>query len=165
MLKPWVPVAVTAWVIVVVPPLFLELFVLGEGGGGWIWRHTDGRPVLRFLTVATVAAGGALLAYAWISPRNYTPIKPGERGTLIQSVRAVKSPSDLPKDEAPEPAKPEPEASTTTTTEPAPTTTVASRRSGTPTTVAEGNTTTTVRTTTTEPSPTTTQASPTTTAP
>jgi putative peptide zinc metalloprotease protein len=223
-LKPWVRVAVTAWVLVVVPLLFFELFVLllhlprilgtawdsGEkafsaasdafgsgkplagtssvlqllmlavpivgiilvllrsvkGGGRWVWRHTEGRPVWRGLTLATVVVGGALLASSWISPRNYTPIKPGERGTLIQSIRAVRSPTDLPKAELPEEAPPA-EASTTTTTEPVTTTTVAARRnSGTGAAPqVEATTTTVEETTATQPAPTTTRPSPTTTAP
>jgi putative peptide zinc metalloprotease protein len=214
-LKPWVRAAVTAWVLVVVPLLVFELFVLlvhlprilgtawdsgfkmfrsaqhafgsgnalsgvssglqlvvlaipivgillvivrsATGGGRWVWRHTDGRPLLRALTVGTVGTGMALLAYAWLSPHNYTPIRPGEKGTLIQSVKAVKSLPDLPKEERPE----TPSASTTTvpettatttnpeseTTLPRATTTVAPRRSSggdepaTATTVASPTTT------------------------
>ncbi|HJP65031.1 MAG TPA: hypothetical protein VKA30_01855, partial [Actinomycetota bacterium] len=123
-LKPWVRVAVTGWVLLVVPLLFLELFVVlvhlprilgtasdagvkmfhsakagfgagnplmgatsavqlvvlaipivgillvllrsATGGGRWVWRHTDGRPVLRTLTVVIVGVAGVVLAYSWL---------------------------------------------------------------------------------------------------
>ena len=150
-------------VILAIPMIGIMLVLLrsARGGGRWVWRSTDGRPILRSLTLATVVTGGALLAYSWVSPHNYTPIGPGERGTVIESVKAVKSLPDLPKEETPK----EPGPSTTTTTEPMTGTTVAARRgSGTGTDPAAGVTTTTVGTTTTEPATATTRVSPTTTA-
>ena len=226
-LKPWVRVAVTAWVFVVVPLLGLELFVIlvhlprllgtawdsgvkgfhaaqhafaggnalagasssielvalaipvvgillvlaktAKGAGGWAWRSTGGRPVLRTLCVATAVAGGACLAWSWVSPHNYTPIRPGERGTLTESVRAaVQAPNNLPRAEPP--AAPAgaghdetPAASTTTTTPTSSTT--PSRNDG--TAVATTTTLATVTTTpgTTVATPTTERTSPTTTSP
>ncbi|MDQ4098706.1 MAG: hypothetical protein M3144_12680 [Actinomycetota bacterium] len=221
-LKPWVRFAVTAWVLVVVPLLFFELFVLllhlprilgtawdsghqafaaasdafgsgkpltgvsstlqllmlavpivgillvlvrsVHGGGRWVWRHTDGRPVLRTLTIAGVVVGGFLLASSWISPRNYTPIKPGERGTLIESVRAVKTPTDLSKAEIPQDAPPAEQSATTTTTEPETTTTTVARREPGAGAAPEPEVTTTTVETTTTAAPTTTRPSPSTTA-
>jgi putative peptide zinc metalloprotease protein len=221
-LKPWVRAAVTLWVLLVVPLLAAELFIvlvhlprilatawdsgvhglrsarqhLGNGdtlggvssglqivllaipivgilmvlarsflgGGRWVWRSTEGRPVVRTAAAAVVLAGVGSLGYAWVSPRNYTPIRPGERGTIGESVRAVRSLPDLPRAEAPKatPAGDEPSAVTTTTTIEATTTTVAGRRAapaaGEPqsTTTSEATTTTTEATTTTRVRPTTT---------
>jgi putative peptide zinc metalloprotease protein len=162
-LKPWVRVAVTAWVLVVVPLLLFQLFILllhlprilgtawdsaakswdavqegfGSGntwggiaaalqllilavptvgivlvlartahrGGRWVWRRTEGRPVRRTLALGTVAILGGMLAYSWISPKNYTPIRPGERGTLVEGVRAVRNLPDLPSQSPPRPAR------------------------------------------------------------
>jgi putative peptide zinc metalloprotease protein len=227
-LKPWVRAAVTLWVVLVVPLLAAELFIVlvhlprilgtawdsgvhgarsashhlggGDllgglssglqvlvlaipivgillviarsflGGGRWVWRSTEGRPVVRTAATAVVLAGVGSLGYAWVSPHNYTPIRPGERGTVGESVRAVRDLPDLARAEAPKPAleptRDEPtgnEPAATTTTE-ATTTTVAGRRT-TPTTGEEQTTTSTEATTTSTEATTTTRVRPTTTVP
>ncbi len=214
-LKPWVRAAVTSWVLIVVPLLIFELFVMlvnlprilgtawdsgvdgwhaagkafgtgdtlagiggsvqlvvlaipivgillmlaktAKGGGGWVWRRTEGKPVARGVTVAVLAAGMGSLGYAWVSPHNYTPIRPGERGTVADSARAVRNLTNIPKTQ-----RPAATASTTTTTEPETTTTVAPRRGGaaepSPSTTAAATTTTANATTTTRPPSSTTTA-------
>ncbi len=218
-LKPWVRVAVTAWVLVVVPLLGFQLLlvllhlprILATGwdsaGRGWgaasdafgagdplggmanavqllilgvptvgillvlartahrsgraVWRRTEGRPLARASALAVSGALGALLVSSWISPGNYTPIRPGERGTLAQGVRAVSQVRDLPAASAPE-AAPEPEPTTTTTTvageRPATTTPSPSTTVRVTTTAAVTSTTSPATTTTTVADPTTTVA-------
>jgi putative peptide zinc metalloprotease protein len=212
MLKPWVRRAVTGWVLVVVPLLGFQLFIillhlprilgtagdsahkawgtaqagfragntLGgigsilqlivlaiptigivlivvralKGSAGWVWRKTDGKPVRRMLSFTVAGVLGVALLFSWISPHNYQPIRPGERGTVIEGVRAVRDVSDLPRQSAP---RPEP-ATTTTTLDTSESTTT----SVTPTTVRRRTsdepavTSTTVGSTTTEPEETTT---------
>ncbi|MDQ6840549.1 MAG: hypothetical protein M3137_19995 [Actinomycetota bacterium] len=140
LLKPWVRRAVTAWVLVVVPLLAVELLIVlihlprilgtawssgsslwhkashglstgnpimgitdllqilvlaipiagillmlvstAKRGGVFLWKRTDGRPVVR--GVGLVAAAGALvlLGMAWLPSRNYHPIQRGDRGTF-----------------------------------------------------------------------------------
>lgn len=147
-LKPWVRVAVTAWVFVVVPLLLFELLMVlihlprllgtgwssgsklaggvgkaaaagdwlsgvssvlqlvvlaipilgillmlaksGSGLGRWLWTNTDGRPVLRTLAGMATAAGIVALGLAWLPSHNYTPIQPGERGTIREGAIAVR---------------------------------------------------------------------------
>ncbi|MCA1845142.1 MAG: hypothetical protein LC792_18505, partial [Actinobacteria bacterium] len=163
-LKRWVRVAVTAWVLVVIPLLFLELLMVlvhlprivgtawdsgsklaagavdhltggqwlagvsallqvvvlavpvlgillvlagaGRRGGGWVWRSTEGRPVLRAGAGVMAGAGVAALLFAWIPPANYQPIRPGERGTLLEATAALRR---LPSGTAPLPAQWPPE--------------------------------------------------------
>jgi putative peptide zinc metalloprotease protein len=146
-LKRWVRVAVTLWVLIVVPLLLFELLVVlvhlprilatgwASGSGLWdtaqgafadgralegiagvlqiivltlpivgillvlfktatglaggVWRFTQGRPVVRTLAVAIGGIGVAALAMAWIPRTNYAPIRPGERGTITETARAV----------------------------------------------------------------------------
>ena len=223
-LKPWVRVAVTAWVLVVVPLLLVELFlvllhlprifatawdsaqksfdsltgafgdgnVLGglssvlqlvalsipiigialvlsksaQGAGRWLITHTRGRPVRRGLTLATVILAGTALVYSWVSPDNYTPIRPDERGTITESVKVVRRLPDLPVIRSERPS-----TSTTTSTPAATTTTIdeGSRETGqpavTPTTIDEGRTSTTeVTDTTVSPSTTSVRSRATTTS-
>lgn len=230
-LKPWVRVAVTAWVLVVVPLLVFQLVIVllhlprilgtawdsaseswdavragfGSGdalsgiasalqlvilavptlgillvltgtahrGGRWLWRRTGGRPLARGLALSTAAVLGGFIAYSWVSPENYTPIRPGERGTLVQGFRAVRTPADLPSQSPPDP-QPAPPSSTTTTapqagdtTATTGTTVATSTTVATATTVAEPGavtTTTGARATTTTVASTTTTVGTTTTA-
>ena len=155
-LKRWVRVAVTAWVLVVVPLLAFEAFIVllhlprivgtawdsGQGqmhaaraafeagqsvqgitavlqmivlaipvagillmlfkllGSGLRsgWRRTEGRPVLRTLFSLLALTAIALLLYSWMPGDNYTPIRPGERGTLSEATGAVRR---LPHGDAP----------------------------------------------------------------
>jgi putative peptide zinc metalloprotease protein len=235
-LKRWVRIAVTAWVLIVVPLLLLELFVVlmhlprivgtawdsGQdqmhaattafGAGDTVqgitavlqlivlsipvigillmlvkvatgslrsgWTRTDGRPVLRSLFVGTVAAGAALLLFAWLPSDNYRPIQPGERGTIGEGVAAVRH---LPRGDAPlysEQVAEQRQASDTTSTGDAPATdptassttttatTIASSSSSdgsTTTTTAPGSTSTSMSTTTSTSSTTTTTTTPATT--
>lgn len=217
-LKPWVRAAVTLWVVVVVPLLAFELFIVlvhlprilgtawdsaakgwhgaakafgsgdtlaglgsavqilvlaipvvgillvmaktATGGGRWIWRQTEGTPILRALTIGVVAAGLGALAYSWVSPDNYTPIRRGERGTLADSARAVRNLPHIPRTQR--------ARASTTTTEPVTTTTQAPRRAGaepSPSTTVGATTTTAGATTTTARATSTTRPSSTTTAP
>jgi putative peptide zinc metalloprotease protein len=209
-LKPWVRVAVTAWVLVVVPLLLFQLFILllhlprilgtawdsasevwkamqdafGDGkvlsgigsalqliilalptvgvllvllrtahrSSRWVWRRTEGRPVLRSLATLTALVAGGLLLFSWLSPKNYTPIRPGEKGTLVEGVRAVRSLPDLPRESTPAPEAPATTTTTAATDEPTPTTTptpstTAARRGSSD--EPAGVTTTVARTTTT----------------
>jgi len=54
------------------------------------WRWSEGNPVRR----AIVAIAGALILaailWAWIPPRHYVPIRPGERGTFSEGVAAIR---------------------------------------------------------------------------
>jgi hypothetical protein len=160
-------------VLVLAIPIVGILLVIARsflGGGRWVWRSTEGRPVVRTAATAVVLAGVGSLGYAWVSAHNYTPIRPGERGTVGESVRAVRDLPDLARAEAPKPAlgatRDEPtgnEPAATTTTE-ATTTTVAGRRT-TPTTGEEQTTTSTEATTTSTEATTTTRVRPTTTVP
>ena len=155
-LKRWVRVAVTAWVLVVVPLLAFEAFVvllhlprivgtawdsgqeqmdaartafsggdslagvtaalqlvvlaipvvgiilmlakLISGGMRSGWSRTEDRPALRavFVLVSAVAAG--LLLFTWLPGDNYTPIRPGERGTISEATASVRR---LPNGDAP----------------------------------------------------------------
>jgi putative peptide zinc metalloprotease protein len=222
-LKPWVRRAVTLWVLVVVPLLVFELFMVlihlprivgtawdsgakaygdataafgdgetlkglgsalqilllavpvvgillvlaktGLGGGRWVWRHTDGRPVARFLTVAVVGTLAGVLAYSWISPDNYKPIRPGERGTVTESVRAVRSLPNLPRVATPRGEEREVRDATrvTTTTEPDVTPTTQVGRNRAPAEEPQTTSTTVGRTTTTAGATTTTRPRQTTT--
>jgi putative peptide zinc metalloprotease protein len=224
-LKPWVRVAVTAWVLVVVPLLVFELLIVlihlprmigtgvasgrqlwhgaaasfshsdvlggvssavqilvlaiplvgivlmlvrtAQGGSRWMWQHTEGRPIARSLAVGAVGVGLVALGLAWIPKHNYDAIRPGEKGTLGEGVRAVR---DLPTGAGPraseraaisagaipvDPAAPgaAPAATTTTTAASAGTTTTATTSAGAPTTTTS---TTVAPTTTTTLAPTTT---------
>jgi putative peptide zinc metalloprotease protein len=141
-LKRWVRVAVTVWVLIVVPLLALELVVIlihlpaifGTGYDSFVkqvhtiaaafgrgaalkavtgivqvvalsipligilamivrtakrglqigWERTSGRPVARGgLVMGSVLATG-LLAFAWLPPSHYRPIRPNQRGTVAQ---------------------------------------------------------------------------------
>ena len=70
--------------------ILLMLFRLAQRGASWTWGRTDGRPVLRVLTIAGAGAVAVLLALAWVPKDNYTPIRRGERGTLAEGVTAVR---------------------------------------------------------------------------
>ena len=203
-LKPWVRVAVTAWVLVVIPLLLLELLVVlvhlprivgtawdsgsrlmadatggvGQGqwlaaltavvqvlvlaipvvgiglvlagavrrSGVWVWTATEGHPALRALAMTAAGAGAAALLLAWIPSDNYQPIRPGERGTLLEGTTALRR---LPAGTAPLPSRwpppsspaaqpadgAAPDGSTTTTT-------VAPAGSGSSTTTGPASTTT-----------------------
>jgi putative peptide zinc metalloprotease protein len=147
-LKRWVRVAVTAWVLIVVPLLALQLLIVlmhlprilatawdsgaqqlsaaGKAFGAghtlagvsaivqvivlalplvgillmlarlaqhtarWMWRSTDGKPVLRTLALGVAAVVVAALGASWLPRSDYTPIKRGERGTVADGVRAVR---------------------------------------------------------------------------
>jgi putative peptide zinc metalloprotease protein len=231
-LKRWVRVAVTVWVLIVVPLLLIQLLMIlihlpriigtavdsaGQqwdgltkafGAGDWLrgaagvvqlvvlalpvlgivlmlvrlvqrsaqwtWRRTEGKPVLRSLSMLAGGAIAALLALAWIPKDNYDPIQPGERGTVIEGVAAVR---ELPTGKAPlvserraantnnsstTPTTTRPTtASTTTTTARSATTSTTTGRQATTTTTSRRATTTT--STTARPTTTTTQATTTTT--
>ncbi|MGH9278100.1 MAG: hypothetical protein ACRD12_08340 [Acidimicrobiales bacterium] len=217
-LKPWVRLAVTGWVLVVVPLLVFELLVIlahlprilgtawdsgqqvfsslrdafgsgdtlggisaalqlvvltlpilgillivartGRGGVRFVWRRTEGRPMVRTVAILAAGAAVALLLNSWLSPRNYTPIQPGERGTLVQGIRGIQDLSDLPKESPP--SSPAGSEATTTTT---PTATPTTAADGPGTTVARPTTTVGATTSTTVARTTTTQAAPTTTTP
>jgi putative peptide zinc metalloprotease protein len=155
-LKRWVRVTVTLWVLVVVPLLLFELFVVlihlpriigtawdsaralidaattAFGAGDVLqgissvlqvivllipvlgivlmlwkvavgmlrsgWQRTADRPALRGLYTLSIAVAAALLLFAWLPSHNYTPIRPGERGTVGEGVAAVRH---LPSGDAP----------------------------------------------------------------
>ena len=152
--------------------ILLMLAKTAGQGGRWVFTRTDGRPVLRTLAVAVIAAAAIMLAMAWIPGRNYKPIRPSERGTLAEGVAAVRHlPSEGPLYSerravltGDKPVAQDPLAASTTTTEPeAPTTTLASELAPTTTLatrstapVAASTTTTDLGTTTTVPRTTTT---------
>ncbi|PZS23340.1 MAG: hypothetical protein DLM54_01415, partial [Acidimicrobiales bacterium] len=172
-LKRSVRVAVTAWVVVVVPLLIVELLVVliqlprilatawtsavklaGQVSHGFshgdvlgvlagslqilvlslpiagillmlgrtalktaqsVWRRTSGRPGQRALVSATGAALIAALAYSWIPPSHYHPIRPSERGTIQQGFVSLARPVGLAHPAAP-PATPRSQPSRTTAT-------------------------------------------------
>jgi putative peptide zinc metalloprotease protein len=140
------------------------------------WKATEGSAAARLAlcAVTVVIVGG--LAYTWLPNGDYTPIKPGEKGTLGEGLRAVAKvptgkPSLVPAEKAAE-RSPEGGATTTTTTTPKSgvSTTVAPSGSATTAPAADGPattaTTTRVRDTvapTTTPRPTTTVRAATTT--
>lgn len=70
--------------------IVLMLVRLVQKLGTWTWRRTDGRPVLRVLSIVVALGLGALLAKAWLPGESYDPIKPGEKGTLVEGVAAVR---------------------------------------------------------------------------
>jgi putative peptide zinc metalloprotease protein len=221
-LKRWVRVAVTTWVLVVIPLLLLELVVVlvhlpriigtawdsvsklataaaeavasghwlaaitavlqigllaipvvgivlvltgaGRRGAAWLWTSTEGRPVLRAGGATAVGVGLAALLFAWIPPDNYQPIRPDERGTLLEGTGALRR---LPSGTAPRPpaaASPGPasDSTTTTTTDTSPATTGGT--GSTSLTTVEPPTSTTTNsppsTTTSTPTTTTTTATP-----
>jgi putative peptide zinc metalloprotease protein len=78
--------------------ILLMLWRAAQGGGRWLWRATDGKPVRRGLGVLVAGAGLVLLAMAWVPRHNYKPIQPGERGTIAEGAHAV---SRLPSGSAP----------------------------------------------------------------
>jgi putative peptide zinc metalloprotease protein len=84
--------AVLQLIVLAIPVIGIVMMLvkLTTGAGRWGWQHTDGRPVRR--TAFVLAAGGlaVLLAMAWLPGHNYTPIKPGERGTVGEGAVAVR---------------------------------------------------------------------------
>lgn len=129
--------------ILVVPVLGITLSFgrLGRRMATKGWKATEGSPVARLaLCGITVAAVGAL-AYTWLPNGDYTPIKPGEKGTVREGVRAVTRvrsgrPSLVPAERAEE-------GRTTTTTTTVRTTTTTPARAGASTTVAPSGSATT----------------------
>jgi len=168
-LKRWVRVAVTAWVLIVVPLLIFELLLVlmnlprilatswdstqqlwtsatssfGNGdvlsGVSYVvqvivlviptvaillmlaklgrqlsvsaWKRTRGHPVGRGLTILAAAAALGLLLPVWIQRNNYTPIQPGDKGTLpdaIASARAMWAGDPVPPPSGPTVPAPEP---------------------------------------------------------
>jgi len=223
-LKPWVRVAVTAWVLIVVPLLLFQLLMiliqlprilgtawdsLGQQGTAiahaydtgnilgtvsgviqvivlvlpilgivlmiarlgqrtvtGVWQRTEGAPILRLLSMVVFAGLVALLVYVWVPKGNYSPIAPGEKGTIQQGAAALRPRNlkALPGFVAPPPldhkSTPAP-----TTTVPAPTTTVPARSPAVvPTTRALVPTTVASVPTTVAPAPRRTVAPPTTAA-
>ena len=88
----------TAGVVGVVQMIFLVLPVagmavtfvriLGRTGRG-AWRWSDGSAPKRTTVVLAGAALIAGMAYLWLPNGEYTPIQPGEKGTLGDSMAAV----------------------------------------------------------------------------
>ena len=232
-LKRWVRIAVTAWVLIVVPLLLFQLLMLlmhlprilgtawdsgskqwdtaaaafGDGDwlgglsggvqllvlalpmagivlmlvrlvqkmGTWTWRRTDGNPVLRSLAVVLALGLAGLLAMAWLPKESYEPIRPDEKGTLVEGVAAVRDVStgraSLPRastDEAPESTAttggdeipvtttttiPADDDSTTETTVRSTTSTTSTTDDGDSTTTTTDDVDSTTTTTTTETSP------------
>ncbi|MDQ1396908.1 MAG: putative peptide zinc metalloprotease protein, partial [Acidimicrobiaceae bacterium] len=70
--------------------ILLMLVRLVQRGGSWAWGRTEGKPVLRMVTVAVAGGLAVLLGLAWIPRTNYAPIHRGERGTLAEGVTAVR---------------------------------------------------------------------------
>jgi putative peptide zinc metalloprotease protein len=224
-LKPWVRVAVTAWVLMVVPLLLFQLFMLllhlprilgtawdslgqqasatsaafGDGNalggiagivqiialtlpivgillmlvriagrmGKSAWSRTEGKPFARGAAVIAVAGLTAALAAAWIPSGNYTPIRPGERGTIGDGMAAVR---DLATGQAPLASQRRADATTDsdgagpTSAEPgAKSSTTTTSSTATTSTTAQSTTATTSRTSLTTARPTATTARPTTT--
>jgi putative peptide zinc metalloprotease protein len=166
--------AVLQLIVLAIPVVGIVLMIakLFSGAGRWGWQHTDGRPVRR--TAFLLVAGGLaiLLTMAWLPRHNYTPIKPGERGTIAEGAVAVRrlptgsgplySEQVAQQREAQEPASaPTPtadpsasDAATTTTAPPA------SSSSAAVTTTTVGTTTTASTTSTTDTTTTTTAPAP-----
>jgi putative peptide zinc metalloprotease protein len=115
------------------------------------WKATEGSAVARLALCAVTAAAVGALAYTWLPNGDYTPIRPGERGTLGEGLTAVAKvpsgkPSLVPAEKAAErPAEEGGTGTTTTTTTPrsGASTTVAPSRSATTAPASEGPATTT----------------------
>lgn len=54
------------------------------------WNATADRPVLRFLFVVASASAAVLALWQWMPNGEYRPIQRGERGTVAESIRAVR---------------------------------------------------------------------------
>jgi len=78
--------------VLAVPVLGILLVLAGAGrrSGVWVWTHTEGRPVVRAMAGVAAGAGLAALLFAWIPPANYQPIRPGERGTVLEATGALR---------------------------------------------------------------------------
>ncbi|HEX2048673.1 MAG TPA: hypothetical protein VHF27_12975 [Acidimicrobiales bacterium] len=159
-------------VLLVLPVLGITLTFLRLGGRGArrMWRGTEGKPVGRLGATVAMAAVVAGLAYTWWPDGDYEPIRPGERGTLTEGLRAIAEapggrPSLVSQQRAAEAGRlvlpPGEEAPVTTTAPRAPGTTVPADDERPTTTV--GRATTTVAPTTTAPRATTTTVARTTT--
>jgi putative peptide zinc metalloprotease protein len=163
--------------------IVLMLAISARRAARWTWQHTEGRPVRRLLALAVAGVGVYALAMSWIPKDNYEPIRPGERGTLAQGVRAVRQ---VPRGRAPlvserdatvvATAVPVTTVSTAVSTAPTPSPTSTPTPTPDPTTPGSATSTTRVRSstnttsppatsTTTPQSSTTAAAGPTTTAP
>jgi len=178
--------AVLEIVVLAIPVVGIGLMLAGAGRRGtvWVWRGTEGRPLLRGVAGLAAGAGAAALLFAWVPPHNYQPIRPGERGTLLQATSDMRRlpagtaplPARWPPAPATSPAPPAPDggpAATTTTgagggaagAASSTTTTAPGRPAATPvtTTSASRSTTTTAPavTTTASAPPTTTSTGPT----
>lgn len=112
------------------------------------WKATEGSAVARLALCAVTAVVVGGLAYTWLPNGDYTPIRPGEKGTLGEGLKAVAKvptgkPSLVPAEKAAE-RSPEDGGTTTTTTTPKPgvTTTVAPSGSATTAPAAGGPATT-----------------------
>jgi hypothetical protein len=86
------------------------------------WKATEGSAAARLALCGVTAAVVAALAYTWLPNGDYTPIRPGERGTLGEGLKAVArvptgKPSLVPAEKAAE-APAQSGSSTTTTTAP-----------------------------------------------
>jgi len=92
--------AVLQMIVLAIPVagILLMLFKLLGSGLRSGWRRTEGRPVLRTLFSLLALTAIALLLYSWMPGDNYTPIRPGERGTLSEATGAVRR---LPHGDAP----------------------------------------------------------------
>lgn len=121
--------------------ILLMLFKAANGIGRWLLGHTEGRPIHRVGGLGLAAAAVTALAFAWIPKDNYTPIQPGERGTIAEGVAAVRR---LPTGEAPLYVRQvaERHAATTTTTPATTSTTVDPAKETTSTTTRESTNTT-----------------------
>jgi putative peptide zinc metalloprotease protein len=145
--------------------IVLMLVRLVQKMGVWTWRRTDGKPVLRSAAVVAGLGLAGLLAMAWLPSESYEPIRPDEKGTLVEGVAAVRDVSTgrapLPRASTSETTTEDEPTTATTTTLPADdSTTDSTVRSTTSTTDdVDGTTTTTedvdssTTTTTTETSP------------
>jgi putative peptide zinc metalloprotease protein len=61
-----------------------------HSGGSWVWRNTEGKPVLRTMSAVLGLGCAALLAMAWIPRDNYRPIRPNERGTVTDAIKGIR---------------------------------------------------------------------------
>lgn len=74
--------------------LLLMLTTLGWRVATRTWSVTENRPAVRVAAIAATASVAALVGYMWLPSGVYSPIQPGEKGTLpgaLQQIAAIPS--------------------------------------------------------------------------